>query len=112
MSELTAEEAETVRGWLRRNRFENVSSVGGDSAGFGDRQEVWERDGTLFRLTCDRGQWWCDLSRSGADLWLDVDGVAGASGSTSTALVERVADVASVDDRKFSALSTVVRHSP
>lgn len=112
VSELTEEEAETVRDWLRRNQFQNVSSVGGDSAGFGDRQELWERDGTLIRLTRDRAQWWYDLSRSGANLWLDVDRVAGALGSESTAPVERVADVASIDDRKFGALSTVVRHSP
>jgi hypothetical protein len=42
-----------------------------------------------------------------------VDAVAGAMGSKSTVLVERVADVASsIDDRVFEALSTVVRHSP
>jgi hypothetical protein len=41
-----------------------------------------------------------------------VDGVAGAMGSKSTAPVERVADVASIDDRKFSAISTMVRDAP
>lgn len=112
MSELTAAQAEAVRSWLDRNQFQHVSSIGGDSTGFGDRQDVWEREGTLFRLTRDRGQWWCDLSRSGANLWLDVDGVATALGSKSTAPVERAADVASIDDRVFGALRTVVRHSP
>ena len=112
MSELTEEDAEAVRSWLDRNQFELVSSVGGGSAGFGDRREVWQRDRTLLRLTRDRGQWWYDLSRSGASLWLDVDGVAGALGSKSTAPVERVAEVSTIDDRVFGALSTVVRQSP
>jgi hypothetical protein len=112
MSELTEDDTGAVRDWLRRNQFENVASMGGDSAPFGDRQEVWERDGTLIRLARDRGQWWYDLSRTGAGHWLDVDGVAGAMGSKSTAPVERVADVASIDDRKFSAISTMVRDAP
>lgn len=69
--------------------------------------------GTRFRLTRDRGQWWYDISRDGADLWLDVDGVAGAMGSKSTIPVERVADLASsIDDRVFVALSTVVQPAP
>jgi hypothetical protein len=110
--ELTADDVATVRAWLRRNQFESVQESGGDSGPFGDRREVWQRDGTLVRLTRDRGQWWYDLSRKGAGYWLDVDSVAGEMSIKSTAPVERVADVASIDDRKFSALSTVVRHSP
>jgi hypothetical protein len=113
MSELADEEVAAVQSWLDRHQFEHVSSVGGDSEGFGDRQDVWERDRTLLRITRDRGQWWYDLSRSGTNVWLDVDGVAGAMGFKSTAPVERVADVASsIDDRVFVALSTVVRSSP
>lgn len=112
MSKLTEGEASAVREWLGRNQFENVERTGGDSAPFGDQREVWERDGTLFRLTRDRGQWWYDLSRRGAGHWLDVDSVAGAVQSKSQAPVERVADVASIDDRLFSAISTKVRNAP
>jgi hypothetical protein len=53
-----------------------------------------------------------DLSRSGTGVWLDIDAVAGAMGFKSTAPVERVADVASIDDRVFDALCTEVRHTP
>lgn len=113
VSELTVDEAEAVRSWLERHQFEHVSTVGGDSAAFGDRLDIWERSGTRFRLTRDRGQWWYDISRDGADLWLDVDGVAGAMGSKLTVPVERVADLASsIDDRVFVALSTVVQPAP
>lgn len=113
MSELTVEEAGAVRGWLERNQFEHASHVGGDSVAFGDRQDVWERSGTLFRLTCDRGQWWYDLSRSGTGVWLDVDDVAGAMRFKSTVPVERVADIAGyLDDRVFDALHTGMRHAP
>jgi hypothetical protein len=112
VSELTVEEVEAVRGWPARHEFEQISSVGGGLTAFGDRQDVWEREGTLVRLTRDRGQWWYDLSRSGSSVWLDVDGVAGALGMKSVAPAERVADVASIDDRVFDALSNVVRHSP
>lgn len=113
VSELTVEEAEAVRGWLARHEFEHVSSIGGDSATFSDRQDVWERAGTLLRLTRDRGQWWYDLSRAGSTVWLGVDGVAGALGVKVDAPVERVAAVASsIDDRVFDALRDQVRHSP
>ncbi|WP_310526522.1 hypothetical protein [Nocardioides sp.] len=113
MSDLTDEEAEAVGGWLDRHEFEKVSSRGEDSSPFGDRQDVWERDGTLVRLTRDRGQWWYDLSQDGTDVWLNVDAVAGASGSKATAPIDRVADVTgSIDDRVFSALSASLRHSP
>lgn len=44
MSELTVDEAEAVRSWLERHQFEHVSTVGGDSAAFGDRQDIWERE--------------------------------------------------------------------
>jgi hypothetical protein len=57
MSTLTDDEVEAVRGWLDHHQFEHVSSVRGDSAAFGDRQDVWERDGTVLRVTRDRGQW-------------------------------------------------------
>ncbi len=113
MSELTEDEAEEVRGWLARNEFEHVSSVGGHTMGIGDRQEIWERTGTLIRVTGGRGQWWYDMSRTGAGTWLDVDVVAGAMGCKLTAPVERVAYVAaSIDDRVFGALLTTERHSP
>src|SRR4051794_6725293 len=72
MTELTAEEARALRGWLNTHQFQTVSSIGGDSAPFGDRQEVWERDGTLIHLTRDRGQWWYDLSRRSTNVWLDI----------------------------------------
>ncbi|WP_404385018.1 hypothetical protein LL946_04020 [Knoellia locipacati] len=113
MSMLAGEDADEVRNWLGRNEFEHVSSVGGDTAGFGDRQDIWERDGTLIRVTRDRGQWWYDMSRAGTGSWLDVDTVAGAMGYKLTAPVERVAYVAaSIDDRVFGALLAAERHSP
>jgi len=113
MSRLTDEDAEDVRLWLSRNAFKDVSSVGGDTTDFGDRQDTWERDGTLVRLTRDRGQWWYDMSRTGTGSWLDVDTVSGAMGYKLTAPVERVAYIASsIDDRVFGALLTVERHSP
>jgi hypothetical protein len=112
VSELSEVEVEAIRKWLVRNQFDHVSGVGGDSAPFGDSQDVWERDGTLLRLARDRGQWWYDLSRSGTAVWLDVDAVAAASGCKSVVPVERVADVVGwVDDRVFAALATAVRHS-
>lgn len=113
MAELTDEEVHELQSWLDANRFERVSSVGGDNAGFGDRQDVWERGGTRLRVTRDRGQWFYDLSRSGASVWLDVDRVVEAMGYKSARAMERAADVASfVDDRVFESLKTVVRHSP
>lgn len=113
MSQLTDEDAEDVRHWLSRNAFKHLSSVGGDTTGFGDRHDIWERDGTLIRLTRDRGQWWYDMSRTGIGSWLDVDTVSAAMGYKLTAPVERVADIASsIDDRDFGALLTVERHSP
>jgi hypothetical protein len=113
MSQLTNDQAEDVRGWLDRHEFEKVTSRGGDFSPFGDRQEVWERHGTLVRLTRDRGQWCYELSRDGANVWLDIDAVAGAIGSKSTAPADRVADVAgSIDDRAFGALSASPRPSP
>lgn len=113
MSGLTDEEADAVGGWLGRHEFEKVSSIGGDSSPFGDRQDLWERDGTLVRLTRDRGQWWYDLSQGAASVWLDVDAVADALGSKLTAPVDRVADVVgSIDGRVFGALSASIRHSP
>lgn len=112
MADLTDDEAKEVRSWLNRNQFSRLSSVGGDTTAFGDRRDIWERDGVLFRLTRDRGQWWYDLSRASADVWLDVDDVAGALGSKSHAPVGRVAEVASIDDRVFPALTASVRHAP
>lgn len=113
MSQLTDEDAEDVRLWLSLNAFKHVSSVGGDTTGFGDRQDTWKRDGTLIRLTRDRSQWWYDMSRTGTGAWLDVDTVSGAMGYKLTAPVERVAYIASsIDDRVFGALLTAERHSP
>lgn len=113
MSTLTAEDAEGVRDWLGRNQFEHVSSIGGYTTGFGDRQDIWERNGTLVRVTKDRGQWWYDMSRTGTSAWLDVDTVAGAMGYKLTAPVERLAYIASsIDDRVFEALLAAEQHSP
>lgn len=113
MTELTAEEAEAVRGWLNTHQFERVSSIGGDSGPFGDRQDVWDRDGTLIRLTRDRGQWWYDLSRRSTNAWLDIDAVAGAMGLKSSTPMERLVHLAgSIDDRVFSALCSSIQHSP
>lgn len=113
MSQLTDEDAEDVRHWLSQNALKHVTSVGGDTTGFGDRQDTWERHGTLIRLTRDRGQWWCDMSRTGTGSWLDVDTVSGAMGYKLTAPVERVAYIASaVDDRVFGALLTVDQPLP
>jgi hypothetical protein len=112
MAELTEDDAEAVRQWLERNQFQHVSTVGGDSAGFGDRRGVWERDGTLVRLTRDRGQWLYDMSRSGSDGWLDVDSVTAALGYKQTEPVERLQVVtASIDDRVFHALRDQVWRS-
>jgi hypothetical protein len=113
MSGLRDEEAEAVRGWLAHNHFGHVSESRGGSTVFA-RQDVWERDGTLVRLTRDRdGRWRCELSRNNADLWLDVDRVAVALGCEATVPVERLAQVAlSMNDRVFSALSSTRRHSP
>ena len=113
MSNLTDEDAEGVRHWLERNQYEHISSVGGDTTGFGDRQDIWERNGTLIRVTRDRGEWWYDMSRAGTGSWLDVDTVAGAMAYKLTAPVERVAYIAaSIDDRVFGALLAAERHSP
>jgi hypothetical protein len=113
MGPLTDDEARAVGSWLDRHQFEKASSIEEGTARFGDTQVVWERDGTLVRLTRDRGQWWCDLSRRSAAAWLDIDAVAGAMGSKSSPPVDRVADVAeSIDDRVFSEFGTVIRRSP
>lgn len=113
MAELTNKDAEAVSRWLDLNKFKHVSSTGEDSAAFGDRQELWERDGTLIRLTRDRGQWFYDVSRREAESWLDVDSVASAMGFKQTAPIERIEVVASaIDDRVFGALSSAVRHAP
>jgi hypothetical protein len=110
---LTDEEAEAVRKWLEHNQFVHASSRPDDPSRFGDHQDVWERDGTLLRLTRDRlGQWWCDLSRNSA-VWLEVDRVARAVGSRSGAPVERVAEIATtMNDAEFGALIKVLPHSP
>jgi hypothetical protein len=113
MAELTDEDAEAVRPWRKGHQFDHVSTAGGDTAGFGDRQDVWERNGTLVRLTRERSQWWYDISRTGTDDWLDADEVTAAMRNKRTAPVERVQVVAaSINDRVFGALRTTVRHSP
>jgi hypothetical protein len=106
---LTDDDAEGVRKWLDENQFERVSEGGGTAAWPGDRQDVWERDGTLVRLTRDPGgQWSCALSRGGR-VWLDVDRVASAMGTASTVPSERVAELAgSMSDRVFEALVTAL----
>jgi hypothetical protein len=113
VAELTDDEAEGLRKWLDQNQFEHLSEGGGDSAGLGDRVDAWERDGTLVRLTRDaRGQWWYALSRGGR-VWLDVDRVASAMGTTSTVPFERVAELAgSMNDRVFDALVSALGDAP
>lgn len=113
MSGLGDEEAEAVRGWLAHNNFVHVSKDRSDPPLF-DRQDVWERDGTLVRLSRDRsGQWRYDLSRNDAGPWLDVDRIAAALGCDAPVPVERLAEVAaSMNDRVFGALSNTLRHSP
>lgn len=112
MSKLTDEDAKDVRYWLGRHEFEHVSSVGGGTTAFGNCQDVWEQNGTLIRVTRDRGQSWYHISRTGATSWLDVDTVAGAMGYKLTAPVERVAYVAtSINDRVFGALIAAEPHS-
>jgi hypothetical protein len=84
-------EARQVRELVVRGEF----AVGSArvSEGFGDEQQVWERDGALVRLTRDRGQWWCDLSHRGWSDWFDVDLAAAALGSKSYGPADRIADV-------------------
>ncbi len=111
MTELTTDEAEAVVDWLDSHQFKKVSSVGGHLAPFGDSQEVWNRDGTLVRLTRDRGQWWCDLSRSNAKAWLEMDTIAGVMGFESSTPIDRLSELTSlIDDRVFSALRASVQH--
>jgi hypothetical protein len=113
MAEVTGEHAEAVRHWLDNSQFEHVSTAGGASAAFGDRQDAWQHDGALVRLTRDRGQWWCDVSRSGTDVWLDLDVLTAALGYAHTAPVERLKLLAnSIDDGTFRGLFTAAAHSP
>ena len=112
MSQLNEDEMSAVRAWLSRNEFELISSIGPIKRSFGDRQETWARDGCLIRLTRDRGQWWYDMSREGAEFWLDVDTVAGAMGFKLNQPMERVSCVASIDDRVFLALGPSEGHAP
>jgi hypothetical protein len=112
VAELSNDDAEAVLGWLERNEFRLVKTVGGPSTPFGDRRDTWERDGALVRLTRDRGQWWYDMSRTGTNVWLDVDELSGAMGFKPTTPVERIeVAVATENDRVFDALGGTVRHS-
>ena len=52
--------------------------MSGPEAGFGDQQDIWDRDGTLVRLTRGRCQSCYDMSRPGTNVWLDVDTIAAA----------------------------------
>lgn len=113
MAGLTDEEAEMVRKWLAQHLVEHEWSGPTDPGRFGDGQEVWQRDGTLVRLTRNGGGWTCDLSRRNAQAWLDLGRMATAMGSPATAPVERVADLCStLNDRVFGALSATLPHSP
>jgi hypothetical protein len=112
MTEITADEAVAGRAWLGRNQFDLVSTRGGKDAAFGDQQEVWVRDGTLIRLTRDRGQWWADVSRQDTDVWLDAFEVGGALGEKSQLFEHRLATAAIVDDRVFGALVGYLKPSP
>lgn len=104
MAELSDVDAAEVRALVAREQF--VVDSARVSEGFGDEQQVWERDGALVRLTRDRGQWWCELSRRGWSDWFDVDLAAGAFGSKSHGPAGRVADVIAkfADDRMLDPL--------
>lgn len=113
MGKLSTEDAAAIRAWLGRNQFQQVSSIGGDTAPFGDRQEVWQRDGSLIRLTSDRGEWFYDFSRHGAGFWLDIDEVVSAMRWKQHDPIERVELVASaIDDRLLASLDGAMRRSP
>lgn len=113
VAQLTSGDAEAVRLWLESHQFQQVSSIGGKDAPFGDRQEVWECGGTLIRLTRDSGQWWYDISRSGFEFWLDVDRASAAMGYKQTDPTERVAVISStIDDQVFTVLDSTVKHAP
>jgi hypothetical protein len=93
-----------VRAFVTREQFTvELTTL---SENFGDEQHVWEQGGALVRLTRDRGQWWCELSRRGWNDWFDVDLVATAFGSKSYWPAERVAEVihSFADDRMLEPL--------
>jgi hypothetical protein len=104
--ELSEVEVMQVRELVAREQF--VREEARASSSFGDQLDVWERDGALVRLTRDRGQWWCDLSRRGWRDWFDVDLVAEAFGSKSQSPADRIGDVIGkfADDRLLEALRT------
>jgi hypothetical protein len=104
VAELSDGEAAGVRELVARERF--VVDSARASGYFDDEQQVWERGGALVRLTHDRGQWWCELSRRGWSDWFDVDLVACALGSRSNGPAERIADVIDrfADDRILEPL--------
>jgi hypothetical protein len=104
VAELSETEAGEIREFVVRNQF--VVRSAGTFDGFGDEQQVWERDGALVRLTHDRGEWWCDLSHFGWSDWFDVDLAAGAFGSKSYGRTDRVGDVIDkfTDDRMLEPL--------
>lgn len=104
VAELSGDEVAGVRELITREQF--VIESARASGDFGDEQQVWERGGALVRLTRDRGQWWCELSRRGWRDWFDVDLVAGAFGSRSDGPAERIADVIDkfADDRMLEPL--------
>src|SRR3954462_12842279 len=104
MANLSDEDAARVRAFVEREQFdlEFLTTLGG----FGDEQRVWDRDGALVRLTRDRGQWWCDLSHRGWPDWFDIDLVAGALGSKTNDVVDRLRGVlgAFIDGRLLEPL--------
>jgi hypothetical protein len=102
VAELSDVEAAEVRVLVAREQFVIEST----SADFGE-QQVWERGGVLVRLTRDRRQWSCELSRRGWRDWFDVDLVAAAFGSKSDGPAERIADVIDkfADDRMLQPLT-------
>jgi hypothetical protein len=112
MRGLTDEEADALRNWLG-SEFEKVSKGESESAGSDGGQEVWERGGTLVRLTRDHGRWSCDLSRTGKNVWLGIDRIAAAMGYEASVPVVRVAEVVgSMNDRVFDTLRASLPHSP
>ena len=92
MAQLSDEDAAAVRASVEREQFELdlVTTFGG----FGDEQ----RSGNATALSCvslaTAASRWCELSHRGWTEWFDVDLVAGALGSKSDSVVDRLRDVA------------------
>jgi hypothetical protein len=105
VGQLSGDEADQTGSLLVRERFVVESAIVSDA--FGDKQRVWARGDAFVRLTRDRGQWWCHVSRRGWSDWFDIDFVAGVCGSQSIGPVERLGDVIAefADDQMLETLT-------